>query len=105
MKSRIQDITRHVRAVLEHDMASRNSDSYLYYKVCCEMLSHSGINPATITLKDACTRRDALGLPATESVRRARQKLQSENPELRGSERVTKMRAELEEEFREYARS
>lgn len=92
------------KALVKNERA-RNSDTYLYYIVCNEKLKGNGHDIAKITFADSLLRRDELGLPLFESVRRTRQKIQHDNPELAGSREVEAFRAENEKEFREYARS
>jgi hypothetical protein len=43
-------------------------------------------------------------IPAPETVRRARQKIQENTPYLKGSGRCQEARKELEEDFRQFAR-
>ena len=45
------------------------------------------------------------GLPGFETVRRSRQKVQADNPELAGSEAVRRKRAKKETVYREFATS
>lgn len=44
-----------------------------------------------------------LGLPGWDSIRRARQKAQAENPELRAKAEIDKARLDKQEEYVEYA--
>ena len=44
------------------------------------------------------------GLPSTETVRRTRQKIQAEFPDLASDKRIQKMKAEREAEFRKFAK-
>ena len=98
-------ITKHlVRAALQKSEECRNSDSFLYYVVCKAKLAAKGINIDEISFKDALLRRSELGLPVFESCRRARQKVQRENPELAGSAEVEAMRSVNETSYREFAR-
>lgn len=91
--------TQLVKAILEEDEKARNSDDYLYLQVCKQ------VNPRCSMFFDyVMLHRKELGIPGYETVRRTRQKIQQEFPELCGSDRVNAMRAVREEEFREYAR-
>lgn len=100
--NRISDL---VYEALESNERTRNSDTYLYYTVCNAVLRAKGYDISKITLADALLRREELGLPLSESVRRSRQKIQHDNPELAASKSVADMRAERENDYREFARS
>ena len=95
----IRRTSKIVKEILTESEAARNSDTALYIKVC-EKLNPSVLwQPfldVVVTLKEN-------GLPPFETVRRTRQKIQAEHPELAGSERVSAFREELEKDFREYA--
>lgn len=90
-----------VKKVLQNYPASRNSDDMLYVFVCKET------NPKCIekSFIDVLLARKEYGIPAFETVRRTRQKVQAECPELAAAERIKTARAEKEPEFREFARS
>lgn len=93
-----------VKAILQNVPETRNSDMLLYYRLAelhgwengTDILS-SPFGAVICSLKE-------LGLPGFETVRRTRQKVQADFPELAGNKAVTSGRAELEEVFREYAR-
>lgn len=89
-----------VKDILEDDAAARNSDMLLYIKVC------ERVNPAVLQspFASVISSLKACGLPAFETVRRTRQKVQADCPELASNARVTAARAIREAEFREYAR-
>ena len=96
----LKTTTNLVREILEHDPAARNNDDYLYYVVC------SRIDDASMNLPfwKVILNRKAYNLPAFESVRRSRQKIQEKHPELAGDSTVEAHRMMNEEVFREYAR-
>lgn len=100
----LKHITKLVKLVLDQDEKARNSDSYLYFRILGILGERKGIDinqtPVTMFLLNM----KKWGFPPFESVRRTRQKIQSECPELAGSERVMAMRSEREKEFREFAR-
>ena len=79
--------------ILVKNEKARNSDTYLYYIVCNEKLKSNGHEISKITLADSLLRREELGLPPFESVRRTRQKIQHDNQELAASKSVADMRA------------
>lgn len=96
----LRTTTKLVKEVLENFPATRNSDDLLYIKVC------ECINPIVINLsfKDMLLKRKEWQIPAFESVRRTRQKVQAKNPELAGNSTVEGHRKINECIFREYAR-
>ena len=96
----LKTTTKLVRDILEHDPAARSNDDYLYYVVC------SRINGDSVHLPfcEVILNRKSYNLPAFESVRRSRQKMQEKHPELSGESAVEAYRGINEEIFREYAR-
>ena len=105
MNNDLKSITKLVKAILERDSASRNSDSILYFRVINQIAMTKGDNMRNISTFDFLLNMKDWGYPPFESVRRARQKIQAEHPELASSERIEKLRAANELTFREYARS
>ena len=93
-----------VRTALESSQKARNSDNYLYYIVCKAILQAGGVNIDTLSFKDGLLQREIYHLPNYETVRRTRQKIQMENPDLAATEEVAAVRAIREEAFREFAR-
>lgn len=96
----LKNTTAIVKHLLTNNPQTRNSDDYLYFKVC------ETIAPESISQKFwyVLLNRKQYGLPAFESVRRTRQKLQETYPELAGNGEVEGYRALQEEVFRDYAR-
>jgi len=90
-----------VLRILTESPETRNSDDLLISKV------DEDINPAVLKLPyfDVMKNRKKYGLPTCESIRRARQKVQELNPELRSTTRVRRFRKELQEEYENYART
>ena len=101
----LKNTTKLVKAILERDSASRNSDSILYFRVINQIALKKGDNIRNISMFDFLLNSKEWGYPPFETVRRTRQKIQAEHPELASSERIEKLRAENEQIFREYARS
>lgn len=96
----IKNVEKMVRSILEIDVDSRNSDNVLYWNILDCLTPQRG----TIwTAYDVFINGKELGLPNYETVRRARQKLQEKNPELRGSRRVQERRSDRERVFHGYA--
>lgn len=91
----LKQIKKIVMAELKQNPVSRKSDKILFLEVCRRM----GI--------DVYQSMDYLfitnAIPNPESVRRARQKIQMEHPELK-DEKTVERRAELEEEYRAFAK-
>ena len=101
----LKNTTKLVKAILEKDAASRNSDSLLYFRVINHIALKKGDNMRNISMFDFLLNMKEWGYPPFESVRRTSQKIQAEHPELASSERIEKLRAENEKVYREYARS
>lgn len=92
---RISDI---VKTVLTEQPLTRNSDTTLYLAVCEKM------NPDACRMSFATVfeHRKELGIPNMETVRRSRQKIQSECKWLMAAEEVTDARYENWKAVREY---
>lgn len=96
----LKTTTNLVRHILEHDPTARSNDDYLYYVVCSTINGDSVNQPFWKVILN----RKSYNLPAFESVRRSRQKMQEKHPELAGDSTVESYRMMNEEIFREYAR-
>lgn len=101
----LKNTTKLVKAILERDPASRNSDSILYFRVINQIALKKGDNMRNISMFDFLLNMKEWGYPPFESVRRTRQKIQATYPELASSERIEKLRSENEKVYREYAKS
>lgn len=95
-----------VKGILENDPETRDDDNLLWAQAireaafingCAYVLDWS-IGSLMLNVR-------TLHLPTFETVSRARRKLQSKHPELRGTEKVTKARGEREKVFEEYAKN
>lgn len=93
-----------VKQVLMINPKARNSDNYLYYVVCKVKLAEQGIDIDKLSFREGLLQRNEFGLPNFETVRRTRQKIQHDNPELSAHSDVKAQRAILEEAYREFAR-
>jgi len=100
----LKTIEEKVRAVLTENMASRNDDMKLYLYVCEYTLSDKGIPIGNMPFETVMEQYRSLGIPCFESVRRTRQKLQAEYPELAGNRQIRKLRAAQEKIYRKYAK-
>lgn len=99
------NVTELVKSILEVDQKARNSDSFLYLRVLkhIELEQREKLNGVTVF--DFLLNLQGKVYPCFESVRRARQKVQREYPELSASDEVKMFRAENEVDMRAYARS
>ena len=93
-----------VKTILEQDRKARNSDSYLYLRILKHIETETGAEFEQIPVTEFLLRMDALGVPPFESVRRSRQKVQAECPDLAADDVVQVFRAENEEVYRDFAR-
>jgi len=93
---KLQKIKMIVMSCLTSKPVTRNSDRILYNEVCTGL----GFDTRSMSAWDMLHNPK---MPSTESVRRARQKIQAEFPELRACEPVENMRMQLESEYREFA--
>lgn len=86
--------------ILQRSKESRNSDDILYINVC------EAVNPiaSAMPLSKVLRNRKEYGIPNYESVRRARQKLQAEHPELAAVSDVEAGRMLCEQTYREFAK-
>ena len=93
-----------VKSILEKDKQCRNSDSFLYLKVLSILGKQKGIDIESMSIPYFLLNLHGTAFPPFESVRRSRQKIQEQCPELAASEIVQEYRAENEANFRKFAR-
>lgn len=101
----LKTMSKLVKRILETDPKTRNSDSFLYLQVLEHHAKVHGFHtihriPVTVFLEHM----GDWGFPPFESVRRTRQKVQAEYPELAACKKVSAMRSEKEVEYRNFAR-
>ena len=94
-----------VKEILETNIPARNSDTYLYLQVLYRVGKAKGIDVDTISVAEFLKNRSKLGIACFETVRRARQKIQAEHPELASSESVQAQKIINERVYRAYAQS
>ena len=94
-----------VKSILAEDTQARNDDNVLYLKVLQIVSNRNSIDLQSMTVPVFLLRMREYGLPGFETVRRSRQKVQADNPELAGSEAVRRKRAKQEAVYREFATS
>ena len=99
MKNKLYDTKKIVKQVLEENESARSSDTVLYTAICLE------VNPLAMTtpFAEVILNLDRYGLPPFETVRRTRQKVQAEHPELGSCEDVELFRSENEIAYKEFA--
>jgi hypothetical protein len=97
-------ISNLVKTILETNPQTRNSDSLLYLKVLEHVAIQKGLDLSTFSVPYFLIHMNLYNFPCFESVRRTRQKIQNQYPELKGCEAVQEARAENEQIFRQYAK-
>ena len=100
----LKTITDIVKEVLKSHEKARNCDDYLYYLVCSLVGKQNGFDVDNMQLSHFLLYRREYNLPAFETVRRTRQKIQQHHPELCGCDVVEGYRTVNEEKYRSYAR-
>lgn len=93
-----------VKYILTNIPQTRNSDSLLYLKVLQRIAGAYDINLENITIPTFLLGLSDSPFPCFESVRRSRQTLQRENPELSADAEVQERREENEVLYRDFAR-
>lgn len=93
-----------VMEALKSQPMARNSDNYLYYWVYEVIGKEKGIDINSMSIPRFFLCMKDYGFPSTETIRRTRQKIQAEHPELAGDDNVEAQRMLNEEAFRKYAK-
>ena len=95
-----------VKDTLKQCPQTRNSDSLLYLAVIQKvgLMNNPTFDITSLTVPYFLQNIDYLGLPHFETVRRTRQKVQAEHPELQGNARARRKRALLEKEYKKFAK-
>lgn len=95
-----------VKHILAVEPKTRNSDSFLYLKVLEHVANKQGYDLHLMSVDHFFRyKADYPFFPGFETVRRTRQKVQAEFPELAACENVASMRSDNETKFREFALS
>ena len=100
---KILNTSKMVKLALTVCPETRNSDSYLYLKIIEQQAIDKDMDIRNIPLTSFLLNSQKWGFAPFETVRRTRQKLQAEFPELASTAKVAELRADREEVFREYA--
>ena len=101
---KLQQTSNIVKIILQNDKRTRDSDTRLYRQVVAYIGLKKGIDVGTMSVTYFLDNLNEMGFPKYETVSRARRKLQSENPELNGSDDVEEQRKINERVFKDYAR-
>ena len=101
----LKAVSAMVKSILAEDTQARNDDNVLYFKVLQIVSNRNSIDLQSMTVPVFLLHMKDYGLPGFETVRRSRQKVQADNPDLAGSEAVRRKRAKKEDEYRAFARS
>ena len=94
-----------VKSILAEDTQARNDDNVLYLKFLQIVSNRNSIDLHSMTVPVFLLKMKEYGLPGFETVRRSRQKVQADNPELEGTEATRRKRAKQEAVYREFATS
>ena len=94
-----------VKNILMENTRARNDDNVLYLMVLNHVSNRNGIDIQSMTVPVFLMKMKEYGLPGFETVRRSRQKVQADNPELEGTESTRRKRAKQEAVYREFATS
>ena len=94
-----------VKNILMENTRARNDDNVLYHMVLNHVSNRNGIDIQSMTVPVFLMKMKEYGLPGFETVRRSRQKVQADNPELEGTESTRRKRAKQEAVYREFATS
>ena len=100
----LNTVSKLVKSILEQDEQARNSDSFLYLKVLQYIADKEKIFLAAMPVPYFLENMKDFGFPPFESVRRTRQKIQADHPELSACRKVSDMRMENEKEYRSFAK-
>lgn len=101
----LKAVSAMVKNILMEDSQARNDDNVLYLKVLQRVSNRNSIDLQSMTVPVFLLKMREYGLPGFETVRRSRQKVQADNPELAGSAVVRRKRAKQETVYREFATS
>lgn len=103
--AKLKTVAATVKRILEVCPQARNSDSYLYLKVIECMDADNGTEVKWLSVHTFLMNINELGIPNFETVRRARQKIQAQYPELAACRKVDALRANNESAYRAFALS
>lgn len=91
-REEMKDLSETVKKILEEHPDARDDD----FKVIGYVVKELSPTAMTLTFGQALWNHNKLGLPNFETIRRTRQKLQQDNPDLRGTVYEERMRKQTE---------
>jgi len=91
--------------ILKTDEKARNSDNYLFYRVYKKIGEINGVDIEKMSIPTFFLNMKDYEFPTTETIRRTRQYIQSQYPELKGNSNVICHRILNEEIYREHFKS
>ena len=101
----LKAVSAMVKVILTENVQARNDDNVLYLKVLQIVSNRNSIDLQSMTVPVFLLKMKEYGLPGFETVRRSRQKVQADNPDLAGNTAVRRKRAKQESVYREFATS
>lgn len=101
---KLNNIKTIVLIIMENVPESRANDDYLYKLVISRLLMEQHIDIRSVTFLQFFDKRRFLGLPSFDSVSRVRRKIQEERSDLRADAIAERYKAELMEEYIEFAK-
>ncbi len=101
---KLKTVESRVAEILREHPDARNDDMRLYLLVSESCIAETH-GTGTFTFADVMTNYRAYGIPCFESIRRTRQKIQAECPELGCSPEVRRARHRMERVYSEYAKN
>jgi len=104
MATKLNTTTDLVRRFLITNPETRGNDNLLIQKVLEVFAAHYGVDLEEVSIVTFLHEYAGNEFPAFETIRRSRQKLQQQYPELRPDKTVQTFREEQEKLYREYAR-
>ena len=100
----LKTVSELVKLILERNPECRNSDNLLYCQVIQTIESRLDFRITQMPVQWFLQNMNHYGCPKFETVRRARQKVQADNPHLRACESVEAARMHNESVVRAWAR-
>lgn len=102
-RHRLSGLSRAVKSVLEEHKDARDNDSVMYWYLINKIGKNHGLDASKLSVYSVLHDYRRLGLPSLESAGRARRKVQRSFPDLCGSKDASAIRAESEEEYKDFA--
>lgn len=103
MAENLRSVSNIVKRILTEQPETRGNDNLLILKVLEEFAAYYGMNLEEISIVTFLYDFAGCEFPGFETIRRSRQKVQCENPDLKPDEAVLKFRKEQEKRYRAFA--